>query len=118
MVLEFLVNVRERLLMNSFFNDDYKPDYEETAGGNAKYKIKWYLIFWVMVVVALLMSFLDVSKEDVQTVVKQQIEIQSQQETVAKNAVEINKKANIALDENDELRKQLREALNKEWGIK
>ena len=98
---------------SNFFDDDYKPEYEETAGGNAKYKIKWYLIFWVMVVVALLMSFLDVSKEDVQTVVKQQIEIQSQQETVAKNAVEINKKANIALDENDELRKQLREALNK-----
>ena len=73
----------------------------------------WNLLFWVVVVVAILMSFLGVSKEDVQTVVKQQIEIQSQHEAVAENAVAINKKANTVLDENEELRKQLREALNK-----
>jgi len=70
-------------------------------------------VFWVVVIVAILMSFLGLSQEDVQDVVKQQIEIQAQHETVAKNAVEINKKANTVLDENDELRKQLREALNK-----
>jgi len=73
----------------------------------------WGLLFWVVVVVAILMSFLDISKEDVQTVVKQQIEIQSQHEVVTKNAVEINEKASTVLDENEELRKQLREALNK-----
>jgi len=70
-------------------------------------------VFWVVIVVAILMSFLGVSKEDVQTVVKQQIEMQAQHETVAENAVKINKKAIVVLDENEELRKQLREALDK-----
>ena len=59
------------------------------------------------------MSFLGLSKEDVQDVVKQQIEIQAQHDTVAENAVKINKKAIVVLDENEELRKQLREALDK-----
>ena len=72
----------------------------------------WNLLFWVVVVVAILMSFLDVSKEDVQTVVKQQIEIQNQHEDVSENAVVINKKASSILHENEELRKKLSEALN------
>jgi len=70
-------------------------------------------VFWVVVVVAILMSFLGVSKEDVQDVVKQQIEVNSQHEEITDNAVKINKKAIVVISENEELRKQLREALDK-----
>jgi len=65
----------------------------------------WNLLFWVLVAVAILMSFLDVSKEDVQSVVRKEIQsMNNQTDKVTKNAVEINEKANKILDENEEYR--------------
>ena len=75
-------------------------------------------LFWGFVAIVLLMGFLDISKEDVQTVVKQQIKINSQHKEVTENAVKINEKAMTVTDENERLKKKLSKALNEVEDVK
>ena len=68
----------------------------------------WNFLFWGIVVVAISMSFLGLTKEDVQEVVQRQIkEIDSQNKVIAKNAIAINEKADILILENEKLKKKV-----------
>ena len=71
------------------------------------------VLMWSLALIVVLMTFLGIDKADVQEVVKQQIKVNSQHDEIAENAVKINKKAIVVISENEELRKQLREALDK-----